>query len=107
MELVILIRESVKVVRRGTAVVPIFSSRILILMNGEFYAAKRYIRVVQEGAEEYLFGVPFTSVRRAHQSVSAWVNEEQVERENIATDLPSILSGRRGNLNDDDMNVLI
>ena len=72
--------------------------------NGEFYAAKRYIHVVQEGAEEYLFDVPVLYTRRARKYVSAQVNEEQVEGDNIATDLPSILSGRRGNLNDDDMN---
>ena len=53
-----------------------------------------------------MFDVPFPSVRRACQSVSAKVNEEQVEGENIATDLPSIFSGRRGNLNDDDMKKL-
>ena len=34
------------------------------------------------------------------------VNKEQVEGKNIATDLPSILSGRRGKLNDDDMKKL-
>ena len=76
------------------------------MKNGEFYAAKRYIRVVQEGSEEYLFDVPVPSVRRARQYVSAQVNEERVEGDNIATDLPSISLGRRGNLNDDDMNEL-
>ena len=50
--------------------------------------------------------VPVPSVRRARQSVSARVNEERVEGENIMTDLPSISSGRRVNLNDDDMNEL-
>ena len=58
--------------------------------DGEFYAAKRYIHVVQEGAEEYLFDAPVPSVRRAFQCVSARVNKEPVEGENIATDLPSI-----------------
>ena len=53
-----------------------------------------------------MFDVPFPSVRRACQSVSAQVNKEQVEGENIATDLPSIFLGRRGNLNDDDRNEL-
>ena len=62
--------------------------------------------MVQEGDDDYLFDVPFTSVIRARQSVSERVNEEQVEVENIATDLPSISSGQRGNLNDDDMNKL-
>ena len=61
--------------------------------NKEFYAAEGYIHVVQEGAEEYLFDVPVPSVRRARQSVSAQVNKEQVEGENIATDLPSIFLG--------------
>ena len=42
-------------------------------------------------------------MRRACQYVSAQVNEERVEGDNIATDLPSISSGRRGNLKDDDM----
>ena len=74
--------------------------------DSEFYAAKQYIRVVQEGSEEYLFYVPVTSVIRARQSVSARVNKERVEGENIATDMPSILSGQRGNFNDDDMNEL-
>ena len=104
MELVDLIRDSVKVVRRGAAVVPFFSSHILILTNGEFYAAKRYIHVVQEGSNKYLFDVPVPSVKHAHQYVSARVSKELVEGENIAKDLPSILSGRRGNLNNDDMN---
>ena len=45
-------------------------------------------------------------MRRGRQSISARVNKERVEGENIATDLPSILSGRRRNLNDDDMNEL-
>ena len=75
-------------------------------MNGEFYAAKRCIHAIREGYEEYLFDVPVPSVRRACKSVSARVNEERVEGKNIATDLPSILSGRRGNLNDNDMNEL-
>ena len=59
--------------------------------------------MLQEVANEYVFDVPVTSVRRSCQYVSAQVNEEQVEGDNIATDLPSILLGRRGNLNDDDM----
>ena len=83
-----------------------FSPRILILTNGEFYAAKRYIHVVQEGANKYLFDVPVPSVKHARQYVSARVIKELVEGENIAKDLPSILSGRRGNLNNDDMNEL-
>ena len=62
--------------------------------------------MVQEGAEEYLFDVPVTSVRCTRQSISAQVNEDGVEGENITIDLPSILSGRRGNLNDDDMHEL-
>ena len=45
-------------------------------------------------------------MRRGRQSISARVNKERVEGENITTDLPSILSGRRRNLNDDDMNEL-
>ena len=53
-----------KVVRRGAAAVPVFS-HILILTNGEFYAAKRYIHVVQEGDEYYLFDVHVPSMRRA------------------------------------------
>ena len=53
-----------------------------------------------------MFDVPVSSVRYACQFVSSQVNEDRVEGENIATDLPSILSGRRGNLNDDDMNEL-
>ena len=91
-----------KVVSRGAAAVvshPDFG-------DGEFYAEKRYIHVLQEGAEEYLFGFSVTYVRHDHQYVSARLNEEQVEGENIATDLPSISSGRRGNLNNDDMNEL-
>ena len=70
-----------------------FSFRILILTNGEFYTVKRYIHIVKEGAKEHLFDVPVHYMRRARQYVSAQVNEEQVEGENIATDLPSILSG--------------
>ena len=53
-----------------------------------------------------MFDFPVPSVRRARQSVSAQVNKERVEGKNIATDLPSILLGRRGNLNNDDMNEL-
>ena len=53
-----------------------------------------------------LFDVPVPSVRRARQYVSSRVNEERVEGEDIATDLPSISSVRRGNLNDDDMKEL-
>ena len=67
---------------------------------------KRYIHVVQEGSDENLFDVPVPSLRRACQYVSARVNKERVEGENIATDLPSIFFGRRGNLNYDDMNEL-
>ena len=74
--------------------------------NGEFYAAKKYIHLVQEGSEEYLFDVPVPSVRRARKYVIAQVNKEQVEGKNIATYLLSIFSGQRGNLNDDDMNKL-
>ena len=46
-------------------------------------------------------------MRRACQYVSARVNGEQLEGKNIATDMPSILSGQRGKLNDDDMNKLL
>ena len=53
-----------------------------------------------------LFDFPVPSVRRARQYVSSRVNEERVEGENYATNLPSILLGRRGNLNDDDMKEL-
>ena len=106
MEFVVLRRESVKVVRRGAAAVPVFFLSYPDFDDGEFYAVKIYIHVVQEGAEEYLFGVPVTSMSRARQSVSARVNEERVEGGNIATGLPSIFSGRRGNLNDDDMNKI-
>ena len=45
-------------------------------IDGEFYAAKRYIHAIQEGAEEYLFDVPVPSVRRACQYVSVQVKEE-------------------------------
>ena len=62
--------------------------------------------MVQVGAEEYLFDLTIPYVRRVCQYVSAQVNKERVEGENIATDLPSILSGQRGNLNNDDMNKL-
>ena len=106
MEFVVLILDSVKVVCRGATAVPVFSSRILILMNGKFYAVKQYIRMVKEGAKEYLFGSPVTSVECTRQYVSARVNEERVEGENIATDLPFIFSGLRGNLNDDNMKEL-
>ena len=76
MELVVLIRYSVKVVRRGAAVVSVFLFSHPDFDDGEFYAAKRYIHVVQEGAEEYLFDVPVPSMIRARQSVSARVNGE-------------------------------
>ena len=62
--------------------------------------------MVQEGANAYLFGVPVTYVRHTCKSVSARVNEERLEGDNIATYLPSILLGQRGNLNDYDMNEL-
>ena len=60
--------------------------------------------MVQEGAKKYLFDVPVPSVKHSHQYVSARVSKELVEGENIAKDMPSILSGRRENLNNDDMN---
>ena len=47
MELVVLIRDSVKVVCRGAAVVPVFSFSYPDIEDGEFYAAKIYIHVVQ------------------------------------------------------------
>ena len=53
-----------RVVRRGAAAVPVFFFSHPDSDNGEFYNAKRYIRVVQEGVKEYLFDVPVTSVRR-------------------------------------------
>ena len=106
MQLVVLIRESVRVVRRGAADVPVFFFSHPDFDNGEFYAAKQYIHVIQEGADENLFDVPVPYVRHPRQSVSARVNEERVEGGNIATDMPSILSGRRGKLNNDDMNEL-
>ena len=75
MGLVVLIRDSVKVVRRGATEVPIFFFSHPDFDGGEFYAAKRYIYAVQEGSEDYMFDVPVPSVRRARQSVSARVNE--------------------------------
>ena len=92
MELVVLIRESVKVVRRGAAVVLVFSFSHPDFDDGEFYAAKRYTHVVQEWAEDYLFDVYVTSVKHDHQYVSELVNEEQVEGKNIATDMTTISS---------------
>ena len=53
-----------------------------------------------------MFDVPAPSVVRDWQYVSARVNEEQVEGEDIATYMPHILSGQRGNLKYDDMNEL-
>ena len=76
MELVVLIRESVKVVRIGAAAAPGFFFSHPDLDNGEFYAAKRYIHVLQEGDKEYLFDFPF--MRRALQSIIAQVNKERV-----------------------------
>ena len=61
--------------------------------DGKFYAAKRYIHVVQEGAEEHLFYALVTSVQRDRQYVSPQMNKERVEGDNIVTYLPSILSG--------------
>ena len=107
MELVVLIQESVKVVCRGAAAVPVFFFSHPDFDDSGFYAAKQYTHEVQEGYEEYLFDIPVPSVRCARQSVSAPVNKEQVEGENIGTDLPSILSGQRGNLNDDYMKRLL
>ena len=106
MELVVLIRESVKVVRQGTAAVPVFFFSHPDFDNGEFYAAKQYNLVVQEVAEEYLFDFPVPSVRRASQSVIGQINKKRVEGKNIATDMPSIFSGQRGDLNDEYMNKL-
>ena len=79
MELVVFIQDYVKVFCRGAAVVPVFIFSHPDFDDGKFYAAKWYIHVVQEGADEYLFGVPGPSVRLARQSVSARVNEERVE----------------------------
>ena len=47
MELVVLIRESVKVFRRGAAAVPVFFFSHPYFDDGGFYAAKRYINVVK------------------------------------------------------------
>ena len=107
MELVVLIRESVKVVCGSAALVPVFFFLHPDFDDGEFYASKRYIHVVQEGAKDYLFDVPVPYVKSACQSISARVNKERVEGNNIATDMPSILLGQRGNLNDDDMNEIL
>ena len=74
--------------------------------DGEFYAAKQYIHVVQKGSEEHLFDVSVPSMRRACRSFSSRVNRGRLEGDNIATDLPSVSLGRRGNLNDDDMKKL-
>ena len=63
-----------KVFCRGAAAVPVFFFSHPDFDDGEFYAAKRYIHVVQEGSEDYLFDVPVPSVRRAFQYVSARVN---------------------------------
>ena len=95
-----------KVVCRGALAVPIFFFSHPDSDNGEFYAAKKYIHVAQEGVKEYLFDIPVTSVRRSFHSVSAQVNKERVEGKNITVNLPSISLGQRGNLNDDDMNEL-
>ena len=76
MELVVLIQESVKVVCRGAAAVPVFFFSHPDFDDSGFYTAKRYIHMVQEGAKEYLFDVPVPSMRRDCQSVSARVNEE-------------------------------
>ena len=65
MELVFFIRESVKVVCRGAAAVPVFFFPHNDFDNGEFYAAKQYIHVIQEGADENLFDVPVPYVRRS------------------------------------------
>ena len=70
MELVVLIRESVKVFCRGAAAVPDFFFLRPDFDDGEIYAVKRYIRVVQEGVKEYLFGVHVPSVRCTRKSVS-------------------------------------
>ena len=95
-----------KVVCRGALAVPVFFFSYPDSDNGEFYAAKKYINVAQEGVKEYMFDVPVPSVRRSCQSVSARVYKERVEDKNITVDLPSISLGRRGNLNNDDMNKL-
>ena len=78
MELVIFIRESVKVVCIGAAAVPVFLFSHPDFDDGEFYAAKRYIHVVQEGAEEYLFDVSVSSVRLARKYFSVRVSKERL-----------------------------
>ena len=91
MELVVLIQESVKVVRRGAVAETVFFFSHPDFDDGEFYAAKQYIHVVQKGSEEHLFDVSVPSMRRACRSFSSRVNRGRLEGDNIATDLPSIL----------------
>ena len=105
MKVVVFIQDSVKIIRRGAATEPVFllASRFLLMV---FFPTKIYIHVVQEGTKEYLFDVHVTYMRCAHQSISKRMNKEWVEGENSVTDLPSILPGQRGNLNNDDINKL-
>ena len=51
--------------RRGAAAAPFFFFSYPDFGDGEFYAVKQYIHVVQEGAKEYLFDVHVPLVRRS------------------------------------------
>ena len=78
-ELVVLLRDSIKVDSLGAAVVPVFFFSHPDLEGVELYAAKRYVQVIQEEAEKFLFNVPAPSMRCDRQGVIVLRNIERVQ----------------------------
>ena len=102
LEGIILLREDDKVVRRGTDPIPVFLFRHEDFPDKEFYCARRYVHVTQEGPESSLFvpppprGVPMETIATGANNSNRLDGAE-------ANDMPSLLSGRTTNLLSEDM----
>jgi hypothetical protein len=84
LEGIILLREDDKVVRRGTDPIPVFLFRHKDFPDKEFYCARQYVHVTQEGPESSLFvppppiGVPMETLATGEQTATGLVERKRM-----------------------------
>ena len=105
LEGVILLEVNTKVVRRGDNAILVFVFTHFDFPDEQFYAAKRYIHVTQEGEEDSLFVLAEAVIPSVSAGAIGPLTFDQTNRADgaEANDAPTLLSGRTSNLRSEDM----
>ena len=102
---VILVEVDANILRQGANAILVFVFIHLVFSDKQFYAAKRYIHVTQEGEEDSLFVLAEAIIPTVSAGSIVPLTFDQTNRDDgaEAKDAPILLSGRTSNLRSEDM----